>query len=148
MGENPEIYGVMTTLYGQTHMYPVNDTDQRFITMTSYWARWRLKSPASRLFTQPFFQGADQRKHQSSASLAFVRGIHRWAVNSPLKWPVTRKMFLNLVTSSCCNLIGVWTAVLLRLAVKFERGFKIVILILVASRVHANLRQDVRPLSQ
>ena len=37
--------------------------------------------------------GADQRKHQSSASLAFVRGIHRGPVNSPHKWPVTRKMF-------------------------------------------------------
>ena len=37
--------------------------------------------------------GADQRKHQSSASLAFVRGIHRRPVNSPHKWPVTRKMF-------------------------------------------------------
>ena len=35
----------------------------------------------------------DQRKHQSSASLAFVRGSHRWPVNSPHKWPVTRKMF-------------------------------------------------------
>ena len=32
-------------------------------------------------------------KHQNSASLAFVRGIHRWPVNSPHKWPVTRKMF-------------------------------------------------------
>ena len=37
--------------------------------------------------------GADQRKHQSSASLAFVRGIHRSPVNSPYKGPVTRKMF-------------------------------------------------------
>ena len=37
--------------------------------------------------------GADQRKHQSSASPAFVRGIHRGPVNSPHKWPVTRKMF-------------------------------------------------------
>ena len=37
--------------------------------------------------------GADQRKHQSSSSLAFVRGIHRWQVNSPLIRPVTRKMF-------------------------------------------------------
>ena len=37
--------------------------------------------------------GADQRKHQSSASLAFVRGIHQWPVNSPHKGPVTRKMF-------------------------------------------------------
>ena len=35
--------------------------------------------------------GADQRKHQNSASLAFVRGIHRWPANSPHKWPVTRK---------------------------------------------------------
>ena len=36
---------------------------------------------------------ADQRKHESSASLAFVWGIHRWPVNSLHKWPVTRKMF-------------------------------------------------------
>ena len=36
---------------------------------------------------------ADQRKHQSSASLAFVRGLHRGPVNSPHKWSVTRKMF-------------------------------------------------------
>ena len=36
---------------------------------------------------------ADQRKHQRSASLAFVRGIHRWPVNSSHKGPVTRKMF-------------------------------------------------------
>ena len=39
------------------------------------------------------YSGADQRKHQSSASLAFVRGIHRLPVNTPHKWPVTRKMF-------------------------------------------------------
>ena len=39
------------------------------------------------------YSGTNQRKHQSSASLAFVRGIHRWPVNSPYKWPVTRKMF-------------------------------------------------------
>ena len=39
------------------------------------------------------FSGADQRKHQNSASLAFVRGIHRGPVNSPHKWPITRKMF-------------------------------------------------------
>ena len=38
------------------------------------------------------YSDADQRKHQSSASLAFVRGIHRGPVNSPHKWPVTRKM--------------------------------------------------------
>ena len=39
------------------------------------------------------YSDADQRKHQSSASLAFVWGIHRRPVNSPHKWPVTRKMF-------------------------------------------------------
>ena len=39
------------------------------------------------------YSGADQRKHQSSASLAFVRGIHRWPVNSPHKGPVRRQMF-------------------------------------------------------
>ena len=39
------------------------------------------------------YWGADQRKHQSPASLVFVRGINRWPVNSPHKWPVTRKMF-------------------------------------------------------
>ena len=53
---------------------------------------------------------ADQRKHQSSASLVFVRGIRRWPMNSPHKWPVTRKMFpfydvimwwLSLVTYIC-----------------------------------------------
>ena len=39
------------------------------------------------------YSDADQRKHQSSATLAFVWGIHRGPVISPHKWPVTRKMF-------------------------------------------------------
>ena len=39
------------------------------------------------------YSDADQSKHQSSASLAFVWGIHRGPVNSPHKSPVTRKMF-------------------------------------------------------
>ena len=51
----------------------------------SQWARGRLKSPASLLFTQPFFSGADQRSMKAR--------IHRWPVNSPHKGPVTRKMF-------------------------------------------------------
>ena len=37
--------------------------------------------------------GVDQRKHQSTASLTFVRGIYRWPVDSPHKGPVTWKMF-------------------------------------------------------
>ena len=39
------------------------------------------------------YSGADKRTHQSSASLAFVGGIHRSPVNSLHKWPVTLKMF-------------------------------------------------------
>ena len=46
------------------------------------------------------YSGADQRKHQSSASLAFVRGIQRRPVNSQHKWPVMLKMFHSM-TSSC-----------------------------------------------
>ena len=38
------------------------------------------------------YSGADQRKYQSSASLAFVKGIHRWSVNSPHKGPVSREV--------------------------------------------------------
>ena len=47
------------------------------------------------------YSGADQRKHESSASLAFMRGIHRGPVNSPHKWPVTRKMFPFHVVIMC-----------------------------------------------
>ena len=41
----------------------------------------------------------DQRKYQSSAPLAFVRGIHRWQVDSPHKGRVTRKSFHWLTSS-------------------------------------------------
>ena len=58
------------------------------------------------------YSGADQRIHQSSASLAFVPGIYRWPVNSPHKGPVRRKRFplvdvimdfimLSIVTRRC-----------------------------------------------
>ena len=61
--------------------------------------QWRHKGRDGASNHQPHdcfstvYSGADQRKYQSSASLAFVRGIHRWPVNSPHKWPVTREMF-------------------------------------------------------
>ena len=44
-------------------------------------------------FYSNVYSDADQAKHQSSASLAFVWGIQRWPVNSQHKWPETRKMF-------------------------------------------------------
>ena len=58
------------------------------------------------------YSDTDQRKHQSSASLAFVRGSHRGPVNSPHKLPVTQKMFpfgdvitnrLNQCSKQCIN---------------------------------------------
>ena len=135
--------------------------------MTSQWTRWRLRSPASRLFTQPFIRarikenikaprhwplcgeftgefstqmasneenvsiwwrhhvmgamaslingvsivcsavcpGADQRKHQSSASLAFVRS----PVNSPHKGQWRGKCF-HLMTSSCSQNRTTWNS--------------------------------------
>ena len=45
------------------------------------------------------YSGIDQRKHQSSASLAFVRWIHRGPVNSRPKGQLRRKCF-HLMTSS------------------------------------------------
>ena len=44
--------------------------------------------------------GADQRKYQSSASLAFVRGIHRWPVYSLCWWPRWRHDMESLSISS------------------------------------------------
>ena len=46
------------------------------------------------------YSGANQRKHQSSASLAFVRGIRWWPVNSPTKGQKRGKCF-HLMTASC-----------------------------------------------
>ena len=45
------------------------------------------------IFYSTVYSGAYENKHLCSASLAFVQGIHSGPVNSPHKWPVTRKMF-------------------------------------------------------
>ena len=60
---------------------------------------------------------ADQRKHQSSTSLAFVPGIHRGPLNSPHKWPVRRKMFpfvdaIMIHGSNDCVLSGVNSSII------------------------------------
>ena len=54
------------------------------------------------------YSGADKWKHQSYASLAFVRGIHRWLVNSPHNGPVTRKLLLlvDVIMHICCLEFG------------------------------------------
>ena len=61
-------------------------------TMTSQWARSRLISPASRLFTQPFIQAHIKEGINAPRHCFFCWGIHQWPVNSPHKGPVTRKM--------------------------------------------------------
>ena len=61
------------------------------ISATSQWVPWRLKSPVSWVFAQPFVQ--PQTKEKSFASLAFVKRIHRWSMDSPHKGSVTWKMF-------------------------------------------------------
>ena len=80
--------------------------DFLWILTSELWALWRIfhyddvimSTIASRITSltvvyPTIYSGADQSKYQSSASLAFVWGIHRGPVNSPHKWPVTRKMF-------------------------------------------------------
>ena len=68
-----------------------------FVTIISL--QWRHNGPMASQITSltivylNVYSGADQRKHQSSASLDLVRGIHRRQMNFPHKWPVTRKMF-------------------------------------------------------
>ena len=52
--------------------------------------------------------GVDQWKLQCSASLAFVRGIHRWLLNSPHKGPVTQKMFPFNLGDSCVTYSNFW----------------------------------------
>ena len=58
---------------------------------------------------------ADQRKYQSSASLAFVRGLHRWPMNSQHEGPATLKIFpFHLCTErlgKCCIQAYTWTIV-------------------------------------
>ena len=51
------------------------------------------------------YSGADQRKYQSSASLALVWGIHRWPVNSPHKWC---RYWIPLITLDDRNTLRHW----------------------------------------
>ena len=72
--------------------------------------------------------GPDQRKHQSSASLALVRGIHRRPVNSPHTGPVTPKMFHLMTSLYIIKLLGSEFVVMkmgLRLTHFFREAFRI-----------------------
>ena len=70
----------------------------KFVNILNHYSDVTMGAMASQItgvsnFYSTVCLGADERKHQSSALLAFVRGIHQWLVNSPQKGPVTRKMF-------------------------------------------------------
>ena len=100
-------YGVIRNSWAVTYDYSGNSYEDDF-SCTSEWIRFCIPKVhyddvimgviASQITSltivySTVYSRADQSKHQSSASLAFVWGIHRRPVNSPHKWPVTRKMF-------------------------------------------------------
>ena len=94
---------ITTAITTTTYMYiaHTHGSIQRWHSnkITSRSLRWRQMGAIASQITSlsivysTVYSGADQSKHQSSASLAFVWGIHRGPVNSPHKGPVTRKMF-------------------------------------------------------
>ena len=95
-------HAVRSALYfvvlGISRFYP--DYTGLFKTTGNSALQWRHNEPAVvsqitdvSIVRSTFGSGADLRKHHSSASLAFVRAIQQWPVNSPHKRPVTQKMF-------------------------------------------------------
>ena len=76
-------------IWSQTKFKPIHYNDVIMDAMTSQVTSLTIVYSA-------VYSGADQRKHQSSASLAFVREIQRWPLNFPYKWPVTRVVTRNL----------------------------------------------------
>ena len=88
-----------------------------------------------------FYLDADQSKHQSSVSLAFVWGIHRGPVNSSHKWPVTRQMFPSDDLIMIWNVLGSVTFLLmsmlhknliyynLDITIKFAHALKFVVMV-------------------
>ena len=67
----------------------------RFLTVVMFCDRWSAENCQQQYsdVIMSMMASDEKKKDQSSASLAFAREIHRWPVNSPHKWPVTRKMF-------------------------------------------------------
>ena len=74
-----------------------------FITVTSLWARWRLKSPASRVFAQPFVQAQIKEITKAPRHRPLWRESTDDRCFPPHKVPVTRKMFpFDNVTMLIC----------------------------------------------
>ena len=88
---------ILTMLLGHVYQGSVESSCITYVLRTCQYSDIVLGAKAFQITSlaivySTFYSSADLRKHQSSASLAFVRGIHQWPVNSPHKWPVTRKM--------------------------------------------------------
>ena len=77
------------------------------------------------------YSDAGQRKHQRSASLAFVWWIHRGPVNSPHKWPVTWKMFP--FDDVIMDFSSVWNRIFILMIFSPQAAMEVVILITVCS---------------
>ena len=90
------------------------------------------------------YSGAGQRKHQSSASLAVLRGIQRWPVNSPHRWPVTRKMFSfdDAIMIPCKYFIDNDSSVVNRITTLYNHGFRYFLQILLMVCLEFVLRQS------
>ena len=90
-------YYVTPSLIGWVHSQKNPTLYVPWLHYMSLWVQWRLKSPASRLFAQPFVE--EQIKETSK--LCITR--HQWLVDSPLKGPVTQKIFPfdDIIMSIC-----------------------------------------------
>ena len=89
------------------------------------------------------YSGTDRRKHQSSASLAFVRGIHRSPMNSPHKWPTTRKIF-PFDDVMMRNTDKIWDGnIILSILVKISKMRFTIIWTSYSNRVIVNIADDV-----
>ena len=103
----PDFHQLKTHTYAVIPSYPGYCREGHWISMGSpeiLWVTWQAhyndvitSAMASQITSISIVgptvgSGADQRKRQSSATLAFVWGIHRWPMNYPHKRPVTRKI--------------------------------------------------------
>ena len=77
-------------------------------TMTSQWASWRLKSPATRRFIQIFVEASIKENIKIHFTGLFLEGIRRWPVDSPHKGPVTQKALCHSDIVRVCFCMCAW----------------------------------------
>ena len=89
---------VSFVLYGDINYVPVEEIAYHYMANIFHYSDVMMGAMAPEIMSitivySTIYSGADQGKYEWSASLAFVRGFYWWPLNSPHKWPVTRKMF-------------------------------------------------------